>query len=424
MANKAKSKRTNGDGTVWQVKGKDGNPTGRYAGQITAGYNAKGKPVRPTVYGESYEEVRKKLDELKYLRDKKKLPTNPGKMTVADFTRHYYLNVVDYKKDEDDSEYELKNSTWNWYMEMHNAHIATNLGTVRLSKFDRKRAREFFKGLEKTLAHSSMKGVKSTLNRALEYAVEEKIIIDNPLAGLKLPNKQREREDINEKPMPKLIEKDDLAYIMQKLYEYRQNPSSCGLYGVVMTAIYTGMRCSEILGIRIRDVDLETGILTVRVQSAAYISRDDKGKIKEHINGVGSVKSGESVRDLEMGNLLSGVLADRLKYLKSLNKPELLEPDAILFSNRLGGIRTYSGTRTIFVRFMEEIGLGDKGITFHMFRHSFISHEITAGTNKEIIRLYVGHKTSKTTDQFYIHLTREGNKAAAEAIDRQFSEAG
>ena len=174
------------------------------------------------------------------------------------------------------------------------------------------------------------------------------------------------------------------------------------------------------LELRMKDVNLNKNVVTLRTQSSTYKLRDDSGKIISRKNDIGRLKTDDSKRDLPISNLWCKVLVERIETLKERNDPDLLKPDAFIFCNKHGEMRTYSGTRSIFVRFMQKIDLHEKGYTLHSFRHSFVSHCKASGMDKESVTRYVGHASSKITDRIYTHLTQEEKLKITGAIDKAF----
>lgn len=171
---------------------------------------------------------------------------------------------------------------------------------------------------------------------------------------------------------------------------------------------------------RIKDIDFTNNTVSLRQQSATYKSRDNSGKVDSITKGAGKLKTEDSKRDLTISGTWYKVLDERIEQLKGYGNPELLKPDSYVFCNRKGEMRTYSGTRSMFLRLMKRIELDNKGYTLHSFRHSFISHSKAAGMDKDAVTRYVGHANSKITDRIYTHLTNEQKIEIAAGVDRAF----
>ena len=82
MGRKRMHKRANGEGSVYL------RADGRWAAELTTGYDEAGRQVRPRVYGKTQAEVRAKLDEVKR-RVSQGLQAKPERLTVAEFLERW-----------------------------------------------------------------------------------------------------------------------------------------------------------------------------------------------------------------------------------------------------------------------------------------------------------------------------------------------
>ena len=78
MGRRRLRKRANGEGTIYQ------RSDGRWAGEVTTGYDNFGRQQKTRVYGKTQTEAHAKLDELK-ARVAQGLPPKPEKQTVVQF---------------------------------------------------------------------------------------------------------------------------------------------------------------------------------------------------------------------------------------------------------------------------------------------------------------------------------------------------
>ena len=69
----------------------------------------------------------------------------------------------------------------------------------------------------------------------------------------------------------------------------------------------------------------------------------------------------------------------------------------------------YQTLKKILQRKLQEAGLGDKGLTFHSFRHYFNTKLVASGVRAEKIRAVIGHESEAMTEH-YLHLTAEDMK--------------
>nr|DAI52513.1 MAG TPA: Integrase [Caudoviricetes sp.] len=69
----------------------------------------------------------------------------------------------------------------------------------------------------------------------------------------------------------------------------------------------------------------------------------------------------------------------------------------------------YQTLKDILRRRLKKAGLGDKGLTFHSFRHYFNTKLVASGIRAEKIRAVIGHESEAMTEH-YLHLTAEDMK--------------
>lgn len=151
---------------------------------------------------------------------------------------------------------------------------------------------------------------------------------------------------------------------------------------IVVAALHTGGRLSEILTLRWEDVDLERGVL--------YFDQTN-------------TKSGKQ-RELPIDPDLAAVLREQ-KKVRSITG------DAREYVFTRHGDRLYN-VRTAFEKARGLAGLGED-VTFHTLRHTFASWYVQNGGDILRLQRYLGHSTLTMT-QRYAHLSEEYLKAGAQ----------
>lgn len=148
----------------------------------------------------------------------------------------------------------------------------------------------------------------------------------------------------------------------------------------------SGLRVSELVGLKVSDVNLESG----------FVRTFGKGA-KERLVPIGE-KAREAVREY-----LSGA---RLSLLKGSNLPHL-------FLNFRGTALTRQGFWKIIKKYAHTAGI-KKTITPHSLRHSFASHLLEGGADLRAVQVMLGHADIATT-QIYTHVSRDRLRALHEA---------
>lgn len=152
----------------------------------------------------------------------------------------------------------------------------------------------------------------------------------------------------------------------------------------MMELLYaTGMRVSEIINLKMEDVNLKLGYL-----------RCIGKRGKERIVPIGS----EAIKFINI------YLKKVRSAHKSLSKPSTRQPKS-LFLNPSGRKLSRVGFWKIIKRYVILSGIA-KEITPHTLRHSFATHLLERGADLRAIQEMLGHENISST-QIYTHLTRE-----------------
>jgi integrase len=157
---------------------------------------------------------------------------------------------------------------------------------------------------------------------------------------------------------------------------------SATLKPLVLTALHTGFRTSELLSLTWAAVDFRRHSITVR---AAY------------------VKNGES-RSVPMNAVLRSTLQACRMTANAAETPVFRTPRGTPYKN----------FRTAFECAVAQAGIAD--FTFHDLRHTFASRLVMAGVNLPTVQALMGHKTIAMTLR-YTHLTTEHKHRAVRLLE-------
>ena len=139
----------------------------------------------------------------------------------------------------------------------------------------------------------------------------------------------------------------------------------------------SGLRCQEVLDVRLRDINL--GSREVRV----------KGK-------------GRKVRVIPVGEVALDALE---RYLREGRSPLLKDPatDDHVFLSRNGRPLSSSDVQRRLARYLARAG-APRGTSPHTLRHSFATHLLEGGADLRVIQEMLGHSSLRTT-QVYTHVS-------------------
>ncbi len=196
----------------------------------------------------------------------------------------------------------------------------------------------------------------------------DQIIGHDPTTELRGPRPQAR--------LPKVLSRDEVAALLSQ--PRGQGAAALRDRALLETMYACGLRASEAIGLQLRDLDLESGVLRAR----------GKGS-KERIVPIGRT----AIQCLEA-------------YL-SRARPGLvgLGDEAHLFVNLRGTGLSRQGLYKIVQRYARRAGLEHR-MSPHTLRHSFATHLLSGGCDLRSLQEMLGHADIGTT-QIYTHLSAE-----------------
>lgn len=185
---------------------------------------------------------------------------------------------------------------------------------------------------------------------------------------------QLKRPRINKK-LPVFLSIDEIFYLLDSI-KPEELPSRSPLRDqAILELLYaTGIRCSELVAIRIQDLNLQEKTILIQgkgnKERMVLFGKKAKNKVQEYL------------------------LKERLPVLK--------HEEALFINNRKGPLTTRTVQRIIemFRKFLKI----DKQLTPHKIRHSFATHLLNQGTDLRVVQELLGHKTISSTEK-YTHVS-------------------
>jgi integrase len=170
-------------------------------------------------------------------------------------------------------------------------------------------------------------------------------------------------------------------------------------------ALYTGMRRGELLGLRWQDVDLDLGVLHVRLQVTDFTGPDR----------VQTPKTESGRRAIDLPPLVVEALrGHRVRQLQRRLASIRWQESGLICTSAVG---TAIGPRNATRRFQElreRAELPD--LTLHGLRHTAATLMLTAGMPMHDVSAILGHSNPTTTAQIYAQTLREQRRKATLAL--------
>jgi integrase/recombinase XerD len=236
-----------------------------------------------------------------------------------------------------------------------------DIGAVEITEFQRRRAGSAVSARSRARALSAIRGLFKFLRAERLVDADPTTAIDAPRLVPALP------------VVLSVAEVDALLAAPD-----RGDPRGLRDAAMIETMYATGLRVSELVALRLDDVDLRRGV----------VRATGKGK-KQRLVPIGE----------QAGALIARYLGEA--------RPGLVRPGpppAALFLTRLGRAMTRQSFWKIITAYARAAGIGKK-LSPHKLRHSFATHLVERGADLRAVQAMLGHADIATT-QIYTHVSR------------------
>jgi integrase len=174
-----------------------------------------------------------------------------------------------------------------------------------------------------------------------------------------------------------------------------------------------GLRIGKVLALCWVDIGFKANMVSINKAAKITPVIGDSGDIEGHLMAVSSAKTARSIRTMPMPQFVRDALWDWRKVYMQRFKAS--DTGGLVFPNKNGELRSYSGFRRQFERFMK--GKGICKVTFHQFRHTFATMMLEQQVNPRVVQDYLGHEDISTTLGIYTGVTNGAMKQAADGVD-------
>lgn len=243
------------------------------------------------------------------------------------------------------------------------------------------------------LSPRSVRYCHSTLHKALMTAVKLGMIVRNPADAVEQPRLQHHE----------MLTMNELD-----VHIFLEFAKSTAHYALFYTALFTGMRRSELLALRWQDVDLILCQLSVnrtvhQLHTGVIVFRQPK--------------TDKSRRLIALSPSTITVLRDHREAQKKLRQSlgQALSDDDLVFCQLEGKPLLPDSITHAWMKLARRVGL--KGIRLHDARHSHASLMLKQGIHPKIVQERLGHSTIAVTLDTYSHITPGLQEAAAQRFD-------
>lgn len=271
----------------------------------------------------------------------------------SDFADQYYENYAKINKE---------SAVTDWYMLRK---LKARMGNYELRQINPLAIETFRRGLlEKGRAKSTTNRYLALLGKIMNLAIDWGLLSENPVRKVKFFS---EKGNLRER----VLTSDEEGALLNCCPPY--------LLPIVLTALHTGMRRGEILGLRWNQVDLSKRIIRLE-----------------------NTKSGKP-RLIPVSSFLIEVL---IEQKQKSGTSEYVFPNP-------GRRRPFQNIKRSLNFAAKKAGI--QGLRFHDLRHTFASRLVDAGVDLIAVRELLGHHSVKMTER-YTHSNAEQKRLAVECL--------
>ncbi len=283
---------------------------------------------------------------------------------------------------EDYASLNVRARTLDDYSQVVRVHLLPFFGTMPLSSITPGKVQEYLAG--KIRSGLSPRTVEKTLTVLKMMFKQGEIcgyLSDNPGRFVQAPRKEhREMDFLNPEEIRRLLDATSPEY-----------------YPLFATAIFTGARQGELIGLQWGDIDFDRALIFIR-------------RTFDQKHGYGPPKSAMGRRTINMTQELISILKEHKA------EQAFAQSDGLVFPNRAGNpISCQNMVTREFYPALDRAGL--RRVRFHDLRHTFASLLVHLGASPKYIQAQLGHGSISVTMDVYAHLLPETAAGVTEQFD-------
>ena len=302
--------------------------------------------------------------------------------------REFCLHWLESKKSD------LKQNTWSQYDQTLKTYVIPYLGHIKITDLRADHFQSLYNDLlAQDVGPYTVRKTHNVIHGALSYAKKTKLLQNNPASNIIIPTEPKsELTILNESQVSQLL----IAARGKRLE---------ALYNLAVT---TGMRQSEILGLKWTDLDWINHSLRIERQ----LVRPNGTKVE-----FSPPKTKFGKRTISLGDKSIDVLRNHynLQQQERTVQGERWVENGLIFTTSLGTPIHARNLLRYFKNLLDEAGLPE--IRFHDLRHTAASIMLNHGVPVIVVSRRLGHARPSITLDVYGHLIPNMDEAAAQKID-------
>lgn len=357
-----KSKANYGDGTIFFSNSKN-----KWMGQINVGLDENGKMKRKSVTGNSQQEVREKLNQIKF-------EIYSG--TFVDSSQITFEQLMKQIIEDKLAMNEIQEQTAARHLET--LKMLKDISYLPLQRINYSMLKQLL--ISKTeYSDSTIRKMYMMLNQCFNEAVKRKILAENPMGDLKRPKSKKKNKKIR-----------GMTVDEQKRFVDVLNTHPIKYKEQMLISLYTGMRMGEINALTIDDINLNFNFISID----KTISKGKKGEA--FINDSAKTEMGN--RNIPINKTVKPIILSVIENYIPTN-------DNVIFHSTNDMLITTSQVNMEFKRIINKFEIQDKTLkgelSLHSLRHTYATRCIEGKMPPTVLQHLLGHTDIRITLDTY-----------------------